>query len=117
MRVNKGSGDLSTENADPWRRIVEWLTVKRTNSLYFGVACNSAECIPLPTAPRLFRIATISIYSGVIDCRLSINPPILFFPIFFSPFFLSYLFVHLFESETFFDPCERESALLLYLLK
>lgn len=22
MRVNKGSGDLSTENADPWRRIV-----------------------------------------------------------------------------------------------
>lgn len=63
--------------------------VKRTNSLCFRVACNSAECIPLPATGRLFRIATISIYSGVIDCCYRLIQPSLS-SIFSSPTRLSF---------------------------
>ena len=105
--------------SSPCECLAHGSAVKRTNSLYFGVACNSAECIPLPATGRLFRIATISIYSGVIDCcyrLIQASLSSIFFPPIFSPLLLSpplslfpiYSF-HLFESETF-STRERESV-------
>lgn len=95
--------------------------VKRTNSLCFRVACNSAECIPLPATGRLFRIATISIYSGVIDCCYRLIQPSLS-SIFSSPIrpsfplslSLSYLFVLSIRKRNVFDPRARKCTRLLY---
>lgn len=86
--------------SSPCECLAHGSAVKRTNSLYFGVACNSAECIPLPATGRLFRIATISIYSGVIDCcyrLIQASLSSIFSSHFFAPsslpFSLSFLFI------------------------
>lgn len=116
MHVNKDSGDLSTETAirGSASSPCECSAVKRTNSLYFGVACNSAECIPLPATSRSFRIATISIYSGVIDyCYRLIQASLSSIFSSFDPS-LFYLFVLSIRKRNVFDPRARKCTCLLY---
>lgn len=104
--------------SSPCECLAHGSAVKRTNSLYFGVACNSAECIPLPATGRLFRIATISIYSGVIDCcyrLIQASLSSIFSSLLLSlSLSLSYLFVPSIRKRNVFDPRARKCTCLLY---